>query len=77
MAWKRSARWLLLALVVIAAKAQAQDPDQIPPGTVRTGPFVWDGVKWEPVEAPPPPAPVAEVITVAEAPQQYASGLVP
>jgi hypothetical protein len=68
MTFLRSARCSLLALVVIAAVAQQQASAQIAPGTTQTGTFVWDGEKWMPVEAPPPPAPEEAVITVDQAP---------
>jgi len=68
MTFMRSLRWYLLALVVIAAAAHQQASAQIAPGTTQTGTFVWDGERWMPVEAPPPPAPEEVAITVAEAP---------
>jgi len=56
----RSALWLLLGLVVFGSATQQQALAQ-EPGTTRTGTFVWDGERWEPVE---PPAPPPEVVSI-------------
>jgi hypothetical protein len=70
MTFRRFARWYLPVLVFFGAIALQQAMAQIPPGTTRTGTFVWDGAKWMPVESAPPPAPVvaAEEIVVDTAP---------
>ena len=61
MRWLRSTLGLMLALVVFGAATQQRAVAQIPAGTTRTGTFVWDGEKWEPVEpdAAPSPEPVS------------------
>ena len=72
MRFMRSAKLILLVLVVFGFAAQQQASAQIPVGTTRTGTFVWDGEHWIPAEAPPPPQAAIEVgeeeITVNEAP---------
>jgi hypothetical protein len=69
MKFLRSLHWFLVTLVVIGAGAQQQASAQAP-GTIRNGPFVWDGVRWLPVETPAPPPPVAvdADMTVDDAP---------
>jgi len=56
----RSARWLVLALVVLMAAVAQQALSQIPAGTTRTGTFVWDGARWIPAEAAPAPVAMAD-----------------
>jgi hypothetical protein len=70
MTFKYAQRWFLLALLVFGAAAQQHLSAQIPPGTTRTGTFVWDGARWMPVESAPPPAPgvVDADLTVDTAP---------
>src|SRR5208283_6145834 len=53
MTFLRSARWILLALLVFGIVAQQQASAQIPVGTTRTGTFVWDGERWIPAEQAP------------------------
>jgi hypothetical protein len=54
MKFLRSLHWSLLTLVVIGAVAQQLASAQAP-GTIRNGPFVWDGARWLPVEGTPQP----------------------
>ena len=54
MKFTRSLRWLVLALVVIGFAAEQRVSAQVPPpGTTRTGTFVWNGNQWLPQEAMP------------------------
>jgi hypothetical protein len=65
MASLRSALWLLLALVVFGAATERQALAQLPPGTTRTGTFVWDGEKWEPVEPTPVAVSAPALVSIA------------
>jgi hypothetical protein len=65
----RSARWLVLALVLGAA-AQQLALAQTPIGTTRTGTFIWDGARWMPAEQAQAAMPASPegVVSVSMAP---------
>jgi hypothetical protein len=70
MALFRSARWLVLALVLGAAAQQLALAQYPPIGTTRTGTFVWDGARWVPAEQAQAAMPVSPEggVSVAIAP---------
>jgi hypothetical protein len=62
----RSARWLLLALIVFIAAASQQALGQMPAGTARTGTFIWDGAHWVPASEYRVNFPAPDAVDVAE-----------
>jgi hypothetical protein len=60
----RSVFCLLLAVVALGVATPQQALAQVPPGTTRTGTFVWDGERWEPIE-PVPAVPVQSLAVVS------------